>query len=99
LRFLNVKINEQSNNPSAISTAHPEAQRAEGSKAFPININTANLTDLEKIPGIGPAIANRIIEYRKTYGNFSSLDDLRKVKGIGDKKLKMMKNCIVLDNK
>src|SRR5256885_643794 len=52
-----------------------------------ININTAPSADLELLPGIGPALAARIIEYRKTSGPFRSVDDLDKVKGIGPRTL------------
>jgi len=56
-----------------------------------IDINRANKNELEKLPRIGPAMANRIIEYRKTLGPFKSIDDLTKVKGIGNKTLKLIK--------
>ncbi|UCG35827.1 MAG: helix-hairpin-helix domain-containing protein [Candidatus Omnitrophota bacterium] len=51
-----------------------------------ININSAAIQELEKIPGIGPVMANRIIEYRLKGGAFKTIEDLKKVKGIGDKK-------------
>jgi competence protein ComEA len=89
LRFLNVKIN----NVSASTNNQNQIQ-----EAIPININTASLADLEKIPGIGPEIASRIIEYRATHGKFSSFDDLKEVKGIGGKKLEKMKDSITLQS-
>jgi competence protein ComEA len=64
---------------------------------FPINVNTANIDELTKIPGIGYVTAARMINYRTNNGLFNSADDLKKVKGIGDRKLEMMKGYIALD--
>jgi len=51
-----------------------------------VSINHAEQWDLESLPGIGPALAQRIIEYRDEHGDFSTLDGLKYVKGIGEKK-------------
>lgn len=51
----------------------------------PINLNTATQTDLQSLPGIGPSLSKRIVEYRQTNGPFHSVDDLRQVPGIGQK--------------
>ncbi|NIW48272.1 MAG: hypothetical protein GWN30_27020 [Gammaproteobacteria bacterium] len=48
-----------------------------------ININTASREELETLPGIGPVIAGRIIEYRQFYGPFQFIEDLQRVEGIG----------------
>lgn len=60
-----------------------------------VNINLASFDQLEKIPGIGSVIAQRIIAYRDQFGLFKSLEDLKKVKGIGDKKLKNIKKYLI----
>ncbi len=52
-----------------------------------ISINEAEAIDLESLPGIGPVMANRIVEYRTINGRFNKLEDLKKIKGIGDKLL------------
>ncbi|MHB8811098.1 MAG: ComEA family DNA-binding protein [Desulfobulbaceae bacterium] len=50
-----------------------------------VNINTAPATELEALPGVGPAKAEAIVKYREENGNFKTVEDLKKVKGIGDK--------------
>jgi len=47
-----------------------------------VNINTADTTALMTLPGIGSVLANRIVDYRSLYGDFETIDDLMKVKGI-----------------
>ncbi|MCM8831363.1 MAG: ComEA family DNA-binding protein [Candidatus Omnitrophica bacterium] len=59
-----------------------------------ININTAQEKDLEKIPHIGKKIAASIIQYRKNFGRFNNIEDLLKIKGIGRKKLELIKDYI-----
>jgi len=50
-----------------------------------ISVNNVDASELEDLPGIGPSLANRIVEYRNTYGKFKNLESLKNVKGIGDK--------------
>jgi competence protein ComEA len=52
-----------------------------------VDINTASAEQMERLPGIGPAMADRILDYRTQNGKFRTLDDLRDVGGIGDRKL------------
>ncbi|MDY3868166.1 MAG: ComEA family DNA-binding protein [Pyramidobacter sp.] len=54
-------------------------------------INTADEEELQRLPGVGAVIAERIAEYRKTHGPFSSVEDLLKVRGIGEKNLQKMR--------
>lgn len=51
-----------------------------------VNINTATEEQLSSLPGIGPSYAKAIVDYRKSNGNFKTADELKNVKGIGDKK-------------
>jgi len=59
-----------------------------------VNVNTASQLELEALPGIGPEMAKRIIEYRKTRGKFAAVDDLKNVSGIGDRLLERLKPLV-----
>jgi comEA protein len=67
-----------------------------GSEMRLIDINTATKARLTQLPGIGPAYAERIIQYRKTHGPFTSVEDLRKVSGIGRKRMGRLKGRITV---
>src|ERR1700689_4051758 len=62
--------------------------------AHPIDINSANSAQLQEVPGIGPATADKILQMRKSYGSFKSVDDLLSVWGIGPKRLGKMKKYL-----
>jgi len=64
--------------------------------AHPINLNTANSDQLQEVPGIGPATAEKILRMRKSYGAFKSVDDLRAIKGIGPKRLEKMRKYLTV---
>lgn len=59
-----------------------------------ININTATIEQLSEIRGIGPAIAQRVVEYRQENGSFSSVDEIVNVRGIGPKTLANIRDSI-----
>ena len=67
-----------------------------GSKEGQININTADEKTLDELPGVGPAMAKRIVEYRETEGAFQSIEDIKKIKGIGEAKFNRMKDKLCL---
>jgi competence protein ComEA len=64
--------------------------------AHPINLNTASAAELQQVPGIGPSTADKILQMRKAYGAFKSVDDLRAVRGIGEKRLAKMKKYLTV---
>ena len=65
------------------------------SKSYDIvNINTATQTELESLPGIGPSLALKIINYRKENGKFSSIEEIKNVSGIGESKFEKLKKYV-----
>jgi comEA protein len=63
----------------------------------PININTANSDELQQVPGIGPVTADKILQMRKSYGAFKSVDDLLSICGIGKKRLEKMRRYLTVN--
>lgn len=61
-----------------------------------VNINTANQSELDSLPGIGPSIAQKIIDYREENGNFKTIEELQNVKGIGDAKYEEIKDMVTV---
>ncbi len=66
-------------------------------RQFPININTAGVSELQALPRIGPAMAMRIVKYREEHGPFPSKKDLKRVRGIGPKTFQKLENLIVTE--
>ncbi len=61
-----------------------------------VNLNSAGAAELQKLPGIGPSMAQRIIEFRKENGGFKSAEDLMQVSGIGEKRFEKMRALVKL---
>lgn len=87
------------------ATAAPIATASKGDKVptptktplGKINLNTATIEELDALPGIGPAIAQRIVEYRTQNGGFKQPEDLKKVRGIGDVLFSQVKDYITVN--
>ena len=62
----------------------------------PVNLNTATSEELQQVPGIGPVTADKILQMRKSYGAFKSVDHLRAVRGIGPKRLEKMRKYLTV---
>ncbi len=64
-----------------------------------VNINTANLDELQTLPRIGEKVAQRIIDFRKEHGPFKKIEELMKVQGVGEKTFKLLKDKIEVGSK
>ena len=84
---------EESGYESENPESDPEAYKDDSSL---VNLNIADLKELETIPGVGPATAKNIIEYREKYGGFADKEEIKNVKRIGDKTYEKMKEHITV---
>jgi competence ComEA-like helix-hairpin-helix protein len=75
--------------PCGVAKKKPPAQ--------PVNLNTANSDQLQQVPGIGPATADKILQMRKSYGSFKSVNDLMAIRGIGPKRLDKMRKYLTVN--
>ncbi len=81
--------------PGGLDAQEPAASAKASSQAA-INLNTATAAQLEALPGIGPKVAARILEYRQKSGGFKKLEDLMNVQGIGEKNFLKLKPLLVV---
>ena len=88
----------------AVSAATASAQNkattpkaaATATATAPVNLNTATVEQLATIPGVGPKMAERIIDYRQKNGGFKKVEDLMNVSGVGEKSFLKMKPLITV---
>ncbi|MEU8817731.1 ComEA family DNA-binding protein [Actinoplanes sp. NPDC048796] len=81
--------------PGAVVPTGPAAGGTPAPGA-PVNLNTATLSDLDALPGVGPVLAQRILDARDAQGGFKAVSDLRKVDGIGDARYEQLKDLVTV---
>ena len=80
----------------AVGPARAEQAPAGDPKVALVNLNVASAGEIEKLPGVGPAMAARIIEYRQKNGGFKKVEDLMNVKGIAEKTFLKLKPLVTV---
>jgi competence protein ComEA len=76
------------------ATVHAQPAKPGPSAGAPLDINQATAEELTALPGIGPAMADRIVAFREEHGKFRRVEDLMKVKGIGEKSFEKLRRSI-----
>ena len=81
---------------AAQDTTRRTSAAASASASAPVNLNTATAAQLETLPGIGKATAERILEYRQKNGSFKKVEDLMNVRGVGEKSFLKLKPLVTV---
>jgi competence protein ComEA len=81
---------------SAIAMPQDTSAAAKSAVSPTVNLNTATAEQLQKLPGVGPKVAARIIEYRQKNGPFKKIEELMNVRGVGEKSFLKLKDQITV---
>lgn len=90
-------LDELDSAPPLVERAPPAENRSDAPSGVLINLNTATLEELDQLPGIGPATAQKIIDYRQANGPFATVDDVENVSGIGPAKLEQIRPLVAIE--
>jgi competence protein ComEA len=91
---------EQPKPQATVTASAPASKKASSARKAtaqsPVNINTATLEELQTLPGIGPSVSKRILDYRQKNGAFKKPEDLMNVRGIGEKSFLKLKPLVAI---
>jgi len=79
-----------------VPAASPVATTAPVKSVSKVNLNRASADELQVLPGIGPVLAQRMVDWRKAHGRYRTVDDLQEVKGIGKKRLEQLRPLVTV---
>ena len=96
LAFALIANTALSHSAEPVKTHPSKAKEAVSAPLTKVDINKGGLEELEAIKGVGPALAERIMTYRKENGNFKTPEDLMNVKGIGQAKFSRIKEQVIV---
>ena len=83
--------------PPELEEAEQQTQLSAPTEEAPLNLNTATQAELELLPGIGPVLAQAILDYRDSFGGFSTKEQLMEVSGIGEKRYAAVEALITVE--
>ena len=92
--YITMSSGDEKNDSNIKKATTVDTKSESAFKVYNVNINTATQTELETLPGIGPSLALKIINYRKENGKFKSIEELKSVNGIGENKYEEIKKYI-----
>lgn len=79
------------------ATTEPETtEETRPAVSFPLDVNSATAEDLTALPGIGPVLAQRIVTYRESHGDFQAVEELLNVEGIGEKRMESIAELLTI---
>ena len=97
MHYIIPKIGDIAREDNSKLETNDNTNQNEALKTSQININTATIEELDKLPGVGEATANKIVSHRNDNGEFKSIEEIKNVNGIGDRKFEAMKELICVE--